>query len=295
MRLLERVQGLLEERLGEGRVVDASALIVHHELVVPHCLCDCFGVYPRDRPALLEVPGVVGVVRRHDAARDKQFMDLVEHRLNFSLHAVDVEVLGISMAGLAARHCRQVGMVSFISHMAGHAGVLNRLIMRARAAAHTQSAFAEQHRGFNTVVGAEPGICTEVYVSSARHGQIVTDLVAVGAQVAFAAVKGTAGLLQHHWLFTSRQGEVVLCVSGVDVVAGAAVEWRDIRHAFNRRVMRGQAGVDARLGALTTVATGTVGAFASYEGLARPMHRKLLELRLLGEDQGGVIVAFGAG
>ncbi|HLF91609.1 MAG TPA: hypothetical protein VI451_21880 [Anaerolineales bacterium] len=119
--------------------------------------------------------------------------------------------------------------------------------------------------------------------------------MAVGAQVAFAAVEGTAGPFQHHWLFTSRQGEVGSCVSGVDVVAGAAIERRDVRHALNRRVMRGQAGVDTRLGALSAVTAGAVGTFASYEGLAGPMNRTLSELRFLGPDQGGVIVTFRAG
>src|SRR3990172_2247869 len=221
-------------------------------------------------------------------------MELFKHRRDFGLHAVHVKVLGIRMAGLTALHFGQVGVITLISHVAVHAGVLNRLIVRARTAAHTQSTFAQQHRGWYAIVGAEPAGCN-LNVSSSDSGRCVADLMAIGAQIAFAAVEGTAGHFHQHRLFTSRQGEVGPGVGGVDVMAGAAVERRHVHHAYYRRVMRGQAGVNARLGALSTVTAGAGGTFPSYEGLARPVHRTLSELRFLRPNQGCVIVAFGAG
>lgn len=41
--LLERFQGCFEQGLGIGWVVDAHALIIGYEFVVPHCICDRFG------------------------------------------------------------------------------------------------------------------------------------------------------------------------------------------------------------------------------------------------------------
>jgi hypothetical protein len=167
--------------------------------------------------------------------------------------------------------------------------------VRTRTAAHTQSAFAKQHLGLNTVVSAESGIRTKVYVPIPGDGQVVADLVTIGAQVASAAIKGTTCHLHRHGLFISGQGEVSLCVGGVDVMAGTAVERRDVGHAFNRRVMRGQAGIDTRLGTFSAMTASATGLFASLEGFASPMHGILSELRFFGDDQGGFIVAFGAG
>ena len=189
-------------------------------------------------------------------------MELFKHRRDFGLRAVYVKILGIGMAGLAARHFGQVGVIALISHMAVHAGVLNRLIVRARSAGHTQAAFAEQHRGRYTVVGAVACGCNhDISILNFRLG--VADLVAIGAQIAFAAVVGTAGHFHRHRLFTARQGEVGLGVGGVDVVAGAAVVRRDVHHAFNRRVMRGQASVDTRLGAFGAVTASACCSFTS--------------------------------
>src|SRR4030042_930083 len=58
--------------------------------------------------------------------------------------------------------------------------------------------------------------------------------------------------------------------------------------------MRGQASIDAGLGALRAVAAGAVGPLASLEGLACSVDRGLSELRFLGDDQGSLIVALGA-
>ncbi len=58
--------------------------------------------------------------------------------------------------------------------------------------------------------------------------------------------------------------------------------------------MRGQAGADTRLGALMAMTASAVGALAPDESLARPMNRGFSELRFLGPDQGGVVVAFRA-
>lgn len=100
--LAESIQGLLEKRLGEGRVVTANAPIIFHDLVVPHRRCDRFGIHSGDRPTLLV----------HDAALNKQSMDLVEHRLDLGLHAVDVECGGIGMAARAGRNIRCEGVVA---------------------------------------------------------------------------------------------------------------------------------------------------------------------------------------
>src|SRR4030042_1227795 len=58
--------------------------------------------------------------------------------------------------------------------------------------------------------------------------------------------------------------------------------------------MRGQASIDAGLGALRAVAAGAVGLLASLEVLACSVDRGLSELRFLGDDQGSLIVALGA-
>jgi hypothetical protein len=41
--LFQRIQGLLEECLGVGRIVNAHALILDYECVIPHRICDLFG------------------------------------------------------------------------------------------------------------------------------------------------------------------------------------------------------------------------------------------------------------
>jgi hypothetical protein len=72
-------------------------------------------------------------------------------------------------------------------------------------------------------MGAKAGGCyLNVSINNFRLG--VADLVTVGTQVACAAIEGTVGILHLHRLFIARQGEIGLCVGGVDVMAGSAVE-----------------------------------------------------------------------
>jgi hypothetical protein len=117
----------------------------------------------------------------------------------------------------------------------------------------------------------------------------------LGTQVALTAVIRAAGHLHYRWFITAGQGEVRLGVGGVNVVAGAAVKRGNVYHALNRSIMWWQAGIDAGLGSLTAVTTSAGSGFASDESFAGPMHRTLFELRLFGNNQRGVIVAFGAG
>jgi hypothetical protein len=42
--LFHGVQGLLQERLGIRRVVDAHTLVIFDNLEIPHCLCDSFWI-----------------------------------------------------------------------------------------------------------------------------------------------------------------------------------------------------------------------------------------------------------
>jgi hypothetical protein len=59
--------------------------------------------------------------------------------------------------------------------------------------------------------------------------------------------------------------------------------------------MREQASVDTCLGSFGAMTSGTVFAFTSLKGFACPMDGILSELRFLGDDQGGVIMALRAG
>ena len=144
------------------------------------------------------------------------------------------------------------------------------------------------------MMGAE-ATRSDLDISTSNSGLFITDLVAIGAKVPSSTVEGTTCIFQRHRLFISRQGEIGLCIGGVDVMAGAAIIRRDVRHAFDRRIVRGQSGIDTCLSSLRAMTTSTVSACASLVGLACSMHRMPVELRFLGKDQSGVIVALGAG
>jgi hypothetical protein len=123
----------------------------------------------------------------------------------------------------------------------------------------------------------------------------VADLVAVRTQISGTAIIGAVGVFHLHRLFTPREGKIILRVSRVNVMASSAIKRGDIRHTFNGLIVRGQTGIDTRLSAFGAVTASAGGGLASNEGFPCSMHRILPELRFLGPDQRGVIVAFGAG
>jgi hypothetical protein len=120
---------------------------------------------------------------------DQSRFKLIKLRLDISLQAVYIEVFDVGMAALAGRNVLFKGVNVAVTHVAANAGIFHHCSVRAGAAFGAGASKAKQHGALRTVVG------TPVGAGDLDHAvncfiNLSTRLVAVGAQVALAAVEG---------------------------------------------------------------------------------------------------------
>jgi hypothetical protein len=125
---------------------------------------------------------------------------LIEHGLNFSLDTVDVQILGTRVACLAGRYIRLKGVIVVLAQVTSNTGVFHHGVVRAWAAFDvTGASNAEQHRALPTVVRT-PVAAGDLDHAVHCFSNPAARLVAVGAQITFAAVEGHALKgIKVHW------------------------------------------------------------------------------------------------
>ena len=248
--------------------------------------CNAFRSFGHSRVA------IGGDVAEH-AGIHQHLAKPIQVRLDFGLHAVDVEVFGIRMAGLAGFNARLKGVASICAHVAGDAGIFHHRVVRAGLAFRTGAGNTKQHGALRAVVrspvAGDPGDHT-VRISL---GEGAARLVAVGAQVALAAVEGRAFNRKQRHRIGGLQGPVVSGVGAVYLVAGAAVlaGWMRVSALNLARVLPcGDHSAEASAG-MAAGAAGFGPTYVSFTGSVKG----LAPGGLPPGDQGGVVVALGAG
>jgi len=223
-------------------------------------------------------------------------LDFFKLGLNLGLYAVDVKILGIRMAGLAGRNVwREAVSGSVTAHVAGNAGVLDCRDVHAGFAFNpTAGADTHQHGCYWAVMRAPMG-AVNFDLAIRRGWESAARLVAVGAQVAHAAIEGYAfkGIERHRSGGLERP--VITGVAGVDLVAGAAVNpaWIRISGCVIIRIRHSLRDT------VTETATGVAGcasvSTACIRGGCTASVKRSGPCDLLAGDQIGVVVAGGAG
>src|SRR5680860_636769 len=115
-------------------------------------------------------------------------------------------------------------MVVVLTQVAGYAGVAHQRVVYGGASLNvTGAGDAKQHGALRTVVSAPVGAANFGRVAIYIVRKDVTDLVAVGAQVTFAAIIGLAFDFEHVYRSGCLEAPVGISVARVDVVTGTAV------------------------------------------------------------------------
>ncbi len=160
----------------------------------------------------------------------------IEFFFNFGLQAVDVKVLSIGMAAGAGSYGWRKGVGTALTKVAAHAGILDHRVVRTGGAFSFGASAADTHynRDLWAVVRAivragDIDIAFSGFLNGAAR------LVAGGAQVARATVKGHVESVQSNRFSLDRQSPVISRVGGVDLVAGAAVDGGNIYCSYSRR------------------------------------------------------------
>ncbi len=207
-------QTSFEQSSGVSRVVYAQAsILVCNEDPVPEGSSLVFGDGCDGRVTFLIQP----------AEGNQAFFQLVEHGLDFGLQTAEVEVFDIGVAALAGGYVRLKEVVGVFTSVAGDTGVFHHRVVRAGAAFHiTGASNAEQHSALSTVVRTPVGAGDFDFAVN-RICNPAPRLVAVGAQVALAAVVSHAFKCIKRNRVSGFQRPVCTCVGGVYLVAGTAV------------------------------------------------------------------------
>ena len=228
--LAKDCQACIDQGCGIGHIVNAVTFVFDSNIdVIPQSVCFRFG----------EAPGNDSTRCIKHASGSQRGFESSDFGIKCSLGTIHVEVRGSGVAGDAGGYVRQEGVVFAVTHVAGNAGILDRRVMRAgRTSNGTRAADTHQHVALWAVVRAKACGNCDCAISSGC-GNIPTSLVAVGAQVALAAVEGLASsdILYHRG--RSGQGEVRIGVGGVDRVAGAAILLGGVR--ISNRFVGGEA------------------------------------------------------
>src|SRR5660398_246212 len=150
---------------------------------------------------------------------------LVKLILDGGLRAVDVQTLRTTVAGLAVLYVRLKGVVVVLTQVAGYAGVDKRVVPGGASLNVSGSGDAKHYVALRTVVSAPVGAVNRgrLAICTYRVRKDVTDLVTVGAQVAFAAIIGLAFDFEHVYRSGCLEAPVGISVARVYVVTGTAV------------------------------------------------------------------------